>query len=172
MRIGKGLGRGLNRRDMLKSAMMAGASFTSAMGLDLAGMERVLAATLSGPLLISNWPYYIDKNTVPNFEKQFAIKVNYIEDINDNDSLFGKIAGPLQAGQNPGRDVIVPTGYMVDRLVKLGWLEKFSHDEIPTSRISSPALRIPAGIRIWNTACPGRRSSPASPTTSRRPARS
>jgi spermidine/putrescine-binding protein len=92
MRIGKGLGRGLNRRDMLKSAIMAGASFTSAMGLDLAGMERVLAATLSGPLLISNWPYYIDKNTVPNFEKQFAIKVNYIEDINDNDSLFGKIA--------------------------------------------------------------------------------
>lgn len=144
MRIGKGLGRGLNRRDMLKSAMMAGASFTSAMGLDLAGMERVLAATLSGPLLISNWPYYIDKNTVPNFEKQFAIKVNYIEDINDNDSLFGKIAGPLQAGQNPGRDVIVPTGYMVDRLVKLGWLEKFSHNEIPNIKNIEPSLAHPS----------------------------
>jgi spermidine/putrescine transport system substrate-binding protein len=135
---------GLHRRDLLKTAVLAGASFAAATGVDLAGMARALAETkLSGPLLISNWPYYIDKNTVPNFAKKFGIKVNYVEDINDNDSLFGKIAGPLQTGQNPGRDIIVPTGYLVDRLVKLGWLEKFSHDEIPNIKNLEPSLAHP-----------------------------
>jgi Spermidine/putrescine-binding periplasmic protein len=93
---------------MLKSAIAAGVGFAGATGIDLAGMMRAMAGTLSGPLQISNWPYYIDKETVPNFQKRFGIAVNYIEDINDNDSLFGKIAGPLQAGQNPGRESSFP----------------------------------------------------------------
>jgi spermidine/putrescine transport system substrate-binding protein len=138
---------GIHRRDFMKSAVVAGAGFAAATGVDLAGMARALAESkLSGPLIISNWPYYIDKNTVPNFEKKFGIKVNYIEDINDNDSLFGKIAGPLQTGRNPGRDIIVPSGYLVSRLVKLGWLEKFSHAEIPNIKNLDPSLAHP----VWD----------------------
>src|SRR5215470_4675963 len=136
---------GLHRREFLKSAVMAGAGLAAAAGLDLAAPGRARAdATLTGPLLISNWPYYIDKGTVPNFQEKFGIEVKYIEDINDNDSLFGKIAGPLQAGQNPGRDIIVPTGYMVDRLVKLGWLEKFTASEIPNIKNLEPSLAHPS----------------------------
>jgi len=144
MRNKRGFSSGLSRRAMLKSAIAAGVGFAGATGIDLAGMMRAMAGTLSGPLQISNWPYYIDKETVPNFQKRFGIAVNYIEDINDNDSLFGKIAGPLQAGQNPGRDIIVPTGYMVDRLVKLGWLEKFAPSEIPNLKNLEPSLAHPS----------------------------
>ena len=135
---------GMNRRDVLKSAVMAGAAFAGATGIDLAAVMKARAADITGPLEISQWPYYIDKETVPNFAKKFAIKVDYIEDINDNDSLFGKIAGPLQSGQNPGRDIIVPTGYLVDRLVKLGWLEKFSASEIPNIKNLEPSLAKPS----------------------------
>ena len=144
MRNKGGFSHQFSRRDMLRTAAAAGVSFAAATGVDLAAMMRAKAGTLSGPLLISNWPYYIDKETVPNFQKQFGITVNYIEDINDNDSLFGKIAGPLQAGQNPGRDIIVPTGYMVDRLVKLGWLEKFAASEIPNIKNLEPSLANPS----------------------------
>src|SRR5690242_9581433 len=35
----------------------------------------------SGQLTISNWPLYIDKNTVPEFEKATGVQVKYIEDV-------------------------------------------------------------------------------------------
>src|SRR5215208_8271750 len=38
----------------------------------------------SGDLTISNWPLYIDKQTVPDFEKKTGVSVKYIEDVNDN----------------------------------------------------------------------------------------
>jgi spermidine/putrescine transport system substrate-binding protein len=135
----------VGRSEFIKSAVAAGAGLAAASGLDLAAMTRAFAADakLAGPLLISNWPYYIGPKTVAVFEKKFGIKVRYIEDINDNPSLFGKIAGPLQAGRNPDRDIIVPTDYLAARLVKLGWLEKFSHDEVPNAKNLVPALQHP-----------------------------
>jgi len=93
---------------------------------------------LAGPLTISTWPYYIDKDTIPNFEKQFGVDVKYIEDINDNDSLFGKIAGSLMTGHNPARDIIVPTNFLVSRLIRLKWVEKFTAEEVPNKKNIEP----------------------------------
>jgi spermidine/putrescine transport system substrate-binding protein len=136
---------GLDRRKLIKSAVMIGAGIAATTGLDPLTISRALADTkLTGPLLISNWPYYIGKTTVADFQNQFGIQVKYVEDINDNDSLFGKIAGPLQMGQNPSRDIIVPTDYMVGRLIKLGWLDKFSQDEVPNAKNIQPALAHPS----------------------------
>jgi spermidine/putrescine transport system substrate-binding protein len=135
----------VGRGEFIKATVAAGAGAAAAMGIDAAGMTRALAAasSLSGPLLISNWPYYISPKTVPAFERRYGVQVRYIEDINDNPSLFGKIAGPLQAGRNPDRDIVVPTDYLAARLVELGWLEKFSHTEIPNSKNLVPALAHP-----------------------------
>ena len=99
------------------------------------------AAELAGPLVISTWPYYIDKDTVPDFEKKFGVQVDYIEDVNDNDSLFGKIAGPLQMHRNPGRDIIVATDFLIARLIKLGWLEKLG--DIPNKKNLRPEFQHP-----------------------------
>jgi spermidine/putrescine transport system substrate-binding protein len=135
----------IGRCEFIKSAVAAGAGLAAATGLDLANVTRALAADapLSGPLLISNWPYYISPKTVPAFQKKFGVKVRYIEDINDNPSLLGKIAGSLQAGRNPDRDIIVPTDYLAERLVKLGWIEKFSHTEVPNAKNIVPGLAHP-----------------------------
>ncbi|MEE9196672.1 MAG: hypothetical protein V3U45_00890, partial [bacterium] len=40
--------------------------------------------TLTGPLNYSNWPFYIDEQTNSDFEAEFGVSVNYVEDINDN----------------------------------------------------------------------------------------
>ena len=39
----------------------------------------------------SNWPLYIDKKVLKDFEKKYGGKVKYVEDINDNEEFFGKV---------------------------------------------------------------------------------
>src|SRR5207247_9959218 len=70
-----------------------------------------LAGKPSGDLTISNWPLYIDKNTVPNFEKATGIHVKYIEDVNDSVELFGKVQPLLAQGHSGARSIfLVPDG--------------------------------------------------------------
>src|SRR5829696_8258730 len=54
----------------------------------------------SGELTISNWPLYIDKQTVPDFEKESGVSVKYIEDVNDNVEFFGKVQPLLAKGES------------------------------------------------------------------------
>ena len=132
-----------SRRDLLKSSIAAGAGLVAS-GLDPAAAFRALAdPALSGPLTISTWPYYIDDQTIPNFEKRFGVEVKYIEDVNDNDSLFGKIAGSLMTGHNPARDIIVPTNFLVARLIRLKWLERFTAEEVPNKVNIEPLFAHP-----------------------------
>lgn len=135
----------LGRREAIKRAILTGAAFAGATGFDLAGAMRSAQAAgkLTGPLKISNWPLYIAKDTVANFSKKAGIEVSYVEDINDNESLFGKVAPMLRAGQNPDRDIIVPTDYMAARFVRQKWVEKFSPSEVPNIKNLEPALAHP-----------------------------
>jgi spermidine/putrescine transport system substrate-binding protein len=73
------------------------------------------------------------------------VHVNYIEDINDNDSFFGKIEGPLSQGQSVGRDLIVMTDSsgLPQRMIQLGWLEKLDKAAIPNMKNLIPAQRHP-----------------------------
>jgi spermidine/putrescine transport system substrate-binding protein len=95
---------------------------------------------LAGTLNFSNWPLYIDVNektkahpTLDAFTKKYGVDVKYTEDINDNDSFFGKIQGPLSRGQSIGRDLIVMTDSSgrPAQMIKLGWLEKIDKPSIP-----------------------------------------
>jgi spermidine/putrescine transport system substrate-binding protein len=99
------------------------------------------AKTLPKTITFSNWPLYIDvnekKKTHPSlleFQKAHpGTTVRYLEDINDNDSFFGKIEGPLSQGQNVGRDLIVLTDSsgLPQRMIQLGWLEKWDKTAMP-----------------------------------------
>jgi spermidine/putrescine transport system substrate-binding protein len=132
-----------SRRDLLKSSIAAGAGLVAA-GLEPGVVARALAdPKLAGPLTISSWPFYIDKETIPAFEKKLGVQVKYVEDINDNDSLFGKIAGSLMTGHNPSRDIIVPTNFMVARLIRLKWLEKIDKDAVPNMKNLEPLFAHP-----------------------------
>jgi spermidine/putrescine transport system substrate-binding protein len=62
-------------------------------------------------LHIYNWSDYIAEHTVPNFEKEFGVKVTY-DTYESNEEMVAK----LQAGAS-GYDIIVPSGYIIPVLV-------------------------------------------------------
>ena len=104
------------RRFLARSALAAGglafgSSFLAACkGKESAPAASAAAAGGSKSVKISNWPLYIDKETVPNFEKATGIHAEYTEDVNDNNEFFAKISEPLKRGQSradrlPGRDL-------------------------------------------------------------------
>jgi spermidine/putrescine transport system substrate-binding protein len=85
----------------------------------------------SGELTISNWPLYIDKKTVPDFEKASGVKVKYIEDINSNEEFFNKMQPLLQQGESGGRSIFVLADYQVVKMHKLGYLQEFDKSGLP-----------------------------------------
>jgi spermidine/putrescine transport system substrate-binding protein len=109
--------------------------------------------TLPKTIVFSNWPLYIDVNekkktrpSLQQFEAKYGTKVRYIEDINDNDSFFGKIEGPLSQGQSIGRDLIVLTDLsaLPARMIELGWLEKLDKSALPNLKNLQPTQQHPA----------------------------
>jgi spermidine/putrescine transport system substrate-binding protein len=85
-------------------------------------------------LRISNWPLYIDKQTVPDFEKATGIKVEYTEDVNDNNEFFAKIDEPLKRNQSIDRDIIVLTDWMAGRLIRLGYAAPLDDSKFPNKK--------------------------------------
>ncbi|MDQ3427779.1 MAG: spermidine/putrescine ABC transporter substrate-binding protein [Gemmatimonadota bacterium] len=84
-----------------------------------------------GPVRISNWPLYIDSETVPDFEKATGIDVEYTEDINDNGEFFAKIDEPLKRNQSIDRDIIILTDWMIGRLISLGYAAPLDNASFP-----------------------------------------
>jgi spermidine/putrescine transport system substrate-binding protein len=85
----------------------------------------------SGSVTISNWPLYIDKQTVPDFEKDTGISVSYKEDVNSNDEFFGKVQPLLAQGESGGRSMFVVTDWMAAKMHELGYLQNFDKSALP-----------------------------------------
>jgi spermidine/putrescine transport system substrate-binding protein len=83
-----------------------------------------------GRLNFDNWPLYIDTGakgkghpSLDLFTKQTGIHVTYREDIQDDDSYFGKIQPVLASGNSTGADLMVITnGVFLDLLIELDFL--------------------------------------------------
>jgi spermidine/putrescine transport system substrate-binding protein len=86
---------------------------------------------VSGELTISNWPLYIDKQTVPDFEEETGVSVKYIEDVNDNAEFFGKMQPLLDQGESGGRSIFVVTDWMASKMYELGYLQDLDKSAIP-----------------------------------------
>ena len=84
-----------------------------------------------GDWTFANWPLYIDKKVLKDFNKQFGGKVKYVEEINDNFEFFGKVRQQLQQKKPIGRDIVVPTDYMAARWVRLGYAEPIDKKNVP-----------------------------------------
>ncbi len=132
----------ITRTELLRRGA-AGGALLALPGLLGARVEAALAANpgkLAKTLTFSNWPLYIDVNektkkhpTLDQFQKKYGVNVNYIEDINDNASFFGKIQGALSRHQSIGRDIIVMTDNSPypALLVQKGWVEKLDKSVLP-----------------------------------------
>jgi spermidine/putrescine transport system substrate-binding protein len=114
----------LTRRQLLERAALGGAAITvpgilaacGSSGTKAGGTTTTTQQKLASTLHFSNWTLYMDTNkkahTFPSlleFQKKYGVHVDYVEDINDNASFFGKIQGQLSRGQSTGRDIVVLT---------------------------------------------------------------
>jgi spermidine/putrescine transport system substrate-binding protein len=96
----------------------------------------------------SNWPEYIDVDdgnaskhpTIDAFTAKTGIKVNYTEDVNDNNQYFAKIQPQLAAGRTISADVFVVTDWMASKMIQLGYLQPLDHSLIPNLKNLQPAL--------------------------------
>jgi spermidine/putrescine transport system substrate-binding protein len=149
-------------RDQVLRRALAGGAFLSVPGLlaacggskkSAATSTAAIAKTLPKHMTFSNWPLYIDINqktkshpSLAAFDKHYGVNVKYVEDINDNDSFFGKIEGPLSQGQSIGRDLIVMTDSsgLPGRMIELGWLEKLDKSAIPNIKNLQPVQQHPS----------------------------
>src|SRR5436190_5999513 len=96
----------------------------------------------SGELTSSNWPLYIDKQTVPDFEKATGVQVKYIEDVNDNQEFFSKLQPLLAKGESGGRSIFVVTDWMAKKMYDLGYLQNLDKSAIPNvEKNITPNLR-------------------------------
>ncbi len=103
---------------------------------------------VKGSLTISNWPGYIDEGpggTVAEFEKETGVDVQYIEDVNDNNTFFGKLQPQLEQGESGGRSIFVVTDWMAKLMWDEGFLQEIDHADLPTVfQNLSPSLESPS----------------------------
>ena len=97
-------------------------------------------------LYVANWPLYIDeeRSALKSFQQKHGTKIKYVEEINDNTEFFGKVRQQYDQGQSGGRDIHVVTDWMADRMIRLGYVQKFDKSTMPTAnanlieRLKSP----------------------------------
>jgi spermidine/putrescine transport system substrate-binding protein len=84
-------------------------------------------------MTFSNWPLYIeeDRGTLREFEREFGTKVRYVEEINENQEFFGKVRPQYAQGDSGGRDLHVVSDYMAARMMRLGYVQRLDHSELP-----------------------------------------
>ena len=141
----------LTRRQLLERAALGGAALSLPACSPPAAERRdrgrrderardSRSRELADTLRISNWPLYIDidektkkRPTLQQFQEEFGVNVNYVEDVNDNDEFFGKVQAQLKQGQSIDRDIMVLTDWMAARMVRLGYAQKLDREAIPNA---------------------------------------
>ena len=83
------------------------------------------SADSKGEVNVYNWGEYIDESLLDKFTQQTGIKVNYTT-YSDNESLYSMLSSGTA-----DYDVIIPSDYMISRLISEDMLEKLDFDNIP-----------------------------------------
>ena len=132
----------LTRRSLLVGAgAIAGATTLAACGTGSSetGAEGVVDVSDTEKIVRwANWPLYLDYNedtkeypTLKAFENATGITATYTEDIDDNNTFYGKVQGQLGIGSDIGYDVVTPTDWMAARWIELGYAQKLDAANIP-----------------------------------------
>lgn len=74
---------------------------------------------------VYNWSDYIAEDTIAKFEAQTGIKVNY--DVFDSNEI---VEAKLLAG-NSGYDVVVPSGFFLERQILVGLFQQLDKSKLP-----------------------------------------
>jgi len=145
----------LSRRSLLRGAGGAGvAAALAACGTGDTGSTAKPEPTVKDKSATdkvvrwANWPAYLDYDedakqypTLEKFESETGIKATYAEDIDDNDSYYGKIQGQLRNGDDIGKDIVVFTDWMAGRLIRQGYVQELDKKNIPNAANLTPKLQ-------------------------------
>lgn len=77
-------------------------------------------------LYVYNWSDYISPDLIESFQEKYDCKV-VIDTFDSNEMLYAKLKAC-----GSGYDLVFPSSYQVDMLVREGLLEKLDHEKIPT----------------------------------------
>jgi spermidine/putrescine transport system substrate-binding protein len=114
---------------------------TGRTGTDYSDSEKVVN--------FHNWGSYIDIEsstntsdhpTIDAFTKQYGIKVNYVEDITDNNEYYTKLDPDLSAGKDTGVDLMVFSDYMIPILRYYNYIEKLDLSVMPNHKNALPEI--------------------------------
>ncbi len=89
-------------------------------------------------LNVYNWGEYIDPTVNDLFTKETGIKVNY-KNFTDNESMYAVLSSGAAS-----YDIIVPSDYMVGKLINEGRLAKLDFNNIPNAAKINPSLLNPS----------------------------
>jgi spermidine/putrescine transport system substrate-binding protein len=136
------------RRAIGRRAFLAQAGALGAGGLSLGSWIGCGRDEGTGNrLFVENWPAYIDSTTdegpgsVDRFRAATGIDLRYSETINDNQEYFARIQPRLGTGRTIEADVIVPSGWLAARLIRLGWVDPLPLDRVANRVNLDPLLR-------------------------------
>lgn len=89
----------------------------------------------SNVLYVYNWGEYIEPALIEKFEKETGIKVIY-DTFEQNEDMYMKVK---EGGNN--YDVVVPSDYMAEKMIKQGMLEKIDYSKIPNFKYIDEKFR-------------------------------
>ena len=140
------------QRDVSRRSVLAGGAGIAGVGALLAacGTGGTTSPTAAGPVVDvsdtekvanwANWTLYLDYDetsqsypTLERFSEETGIEATYVEDIEDNDSYFGKVQGQLANGQDIGQDLVTLTDWMAARMIRLGYTQEIDKANVPNA---------------------------------------
>ncbi len=90
----------------------------------------------SNELYVFNWGEYIDESNITAFEKRYNVKV-YYKTFDSNEEMYTAIVG------GDKYDIVVPSDYMVERLIKEGLIQKLDLSLITNINAIADGLKSP-----------------------------
>lgn len=97
-------------------------------------------------LYVYNWGLYIDEDVIGKFEEKYNCKVVY-DEFDTNEEMFTVVSSGAR-----NYDVLCPTDYMIEKMIKLGMLYEYDITELTNyNNIDPKILRIISSFDKNNT---------------------
>ena len=90
-----------------------------------------------GVVNVYNWGVYIDESVLEDFTAETGIKVVY-DTFESNEAMYGVLKN-----EGASYDVVIPSDYMISRMIEEDMLEALNLDNIPNFEDVDPALKNP-----------------------------
>lgn len=92
----------------------------------------------NGEVVVYNWGEYIDLSVIEEFEKEYDIDVIY-DEFTENEDMY-----PIIKVGEVNYDVVCPSDYMINRMIKEDLLAELDYSNIPNAKNIDPEYMLSA----------------------------